>query len=172
MTASLLKSVRLLAGLLAGALLVSASVSMAEDDNETGRVPMPLDIEAKGDKCVEPTDVMRRNHMKFILHQRDETMHRGVRTEQHSLAECINCHVTPDAEGKVASHKDPEHFCNSCHTYAAVNIDCFQCHTSQPEPGGHGEGTQASNKLQRRGDARLESDRMNEMLAKQAAGSK
>jgi hypothetical protein len=47
--------------------------------------------------CVEPTAEMRRNHMEYILHQRDETMHEGIRTRQYSLNECINCHVS-DAE--------------------------------------------------------------------------
>jgi len=81
--------------------------------------------------CVEPTAEMRRNHMKYILHQRDETMHRGVRSKQHSLVECINCHVSdaPDAP-RVSSE---QHFCNSCHSYAAVSIDCFQCHADRPE---------------------------------------
>ena len=84
--------------------------------------------EAQG--CVEPTADMRRNHMKYILHQRDETMHQGIRTRQHSLEECINCHVSsaPDA-ARVSSE---QHFCNSCHTYAAVNIDCFECHSDRP----------------------------------------
>ena len=80
--------------------------------------------------CVEPTGDMRKNHMKYLLHQRDATVHEGIRTEQHSLHECINCHVSdaPDAP-RVDSEK---HFCNSCHTYAAVNIDCFQCHADRP----------------------------------------
>ena len=51
--------------------------------------------------CVEPTAEMRRNHMNYILHQRDETMHRGIRTKQYSLVECINCHVS-DAAGCTA----------------------------------------------------------------------
>jgi hypothetical protein len=91
--------------------------------------------EAQG--CVEPTADMRRNHMKYILHQRDETMHEGIRTKRFSLEECIDCHVSsaPDAP-RVSSEK---HFCNSCHTYAAVNIDCFECHADRPsaEPGEH-----------------------------------
>ena len=80
--------------------------------------------------CVEPTEDMRRNHMKYLLHQRDETMHEGIRTKQFSLEECIDCHVSsaPDAP-RVSSDK---HFCNSCHTYAAVNIDCFECHADRP----------------------------------------
>ena len=84
--------------------------------------------EAQG--CVEPTDDMRVNHMQYILHQRDQTMYEGIRTRQHSLVECINCHVSdaPDAP-RVSSEK---HFCNSCHSYAAVNIDCFPCHADRP----------------------------------------
>jgi hypothetical protein len=80
--------------------------------------------------CVEPTEDMRANHMKYLLHQRDATMHEGIRTKQHSLHECINCHVSDAADApRVDSEK---HFCNSCHTYAAVNIDCFQCHADRP----------------------------------------
>jgi hypothetical protein len=24
-------------------------------------------------------------------------------------------------------------FCQSCHTYAAVKLDCFECHTNKPQ---------------------------------------
>jgi hypothetical protein len=84
--------------------------------------------EAQG--CVEPTGEMRKNHMEYILHKRDKTVHEGIRTRQHSLTECINCHVSdaPDAP-RYSSEK---HFCNSCHTYAAVKVDCFQCHADRP----------------------------------------
>ena len=80
--------------------------------------------------CVEPTDVMRTNHMEFILDQRDATMYEGIRTTQYSLTECINCHVSdaPDAP-RADSEK---HFCSSCHTFASVSIDCFQCHADRP----------------------------------------
>ena len=44
--------------------------------------------------CVEPTDVMRKEHYLFLLHQRDETVVNGIRTKNHSLANCIDCHVT------------------------------------------------------------------------------
>lgn len=84
--------------------------------------------------CVEPTEEMRKNHMKMILHKRDQTMHEGIRTPQHSLKECIDCHVpAADSNGNVVRIDSKEHFCNSCHSYAAVNIDCFQCHSDQPE---------------------------------------
>jgi [DsrC]-trisulfide reductase subunit J len=80
--------------------------------------------------CVEPTEDMRRNHMKYLLHKRDLTMHEGIRTRQYSLKVCINCHVSAAQDApRVSSEK---HFCNSCHTYAAVEIDCFQCHADRP----------------------------------------
>ncbi len=111
------------------ALLVLLLAAPASGD---GRVPGPVVSPAvKGDQCVEDTDVMRRRHMDFLKHQRDETMHRGIRTEQHSLKACLTCHVTPEQ----AYHGDSQegHFCKNCHEYAAVKIDCFECHATQPE---------------------------------------
>lgn len=92
------------------------------------------------EKCVEPVEVMRRQHMEFILHQRDETMYQGIRSSRHSLAGCVNCHVTYDAEGAPLSYHDSRHFCTTCHQYAAVKIDCFQCHNSKPTEPLAGQG--------------------------------
>lgn len=83
--------------------------------------------------CVEPIADMRKDHMSMILHQRDKTLRQGVRTRQHSLKECIDCHNAPADDGKVARAEENEHFCNTCHTYAAVKIDCFSCHSDKPE---------------------------------------
>jgi hypothetical protein len=103
----------------------------------TGSAETPLPVihepEGEGVQCVEPEEVMRREHMNFILHQRDETMHRGIRTSKYSLAECIDCHVQPDESGNIASIDSEEHFCNSCHEYSGVTIDCFECHADRPQ---------------------------------------
>ncbi|MCW8899210.1 MAG: hypothetical protein OQK75_04305 [Gammaproteobacteria bacterium] len=104
--------------------------------------PVPPKAKAKASEkteCVEPVDVMRKDHMSFLKHKRDETMREGVRTKTHSLVECIDCHVTPKENGEFARIGDSEHFCSSCHNYAAVNVDCFDCHSDLPEG--------ASNKL-------------------------
>ena len=90
-------------------------------------VPVPQFKITKGDKCVEPTDVMREQHMEFILHQRDETVHRGIRTSKYSLQNCVSCHADPVTKRVTGK----EGFCESCHTYAAVSIDCFSCHTDK-----------------------------------------
>lgn len=103
-----------------------------------GEVPSPVVPKAKAKAneefgCVEPVTEMRKNHMNFILHQRDDTMQKGIRTSRYALAECINCHVSPEQNGTYAHYGDDNHFCSTCHTYAAVNIDCFGCHRDTPE---------------------------------------
>lgn len=118
----------LTSAILASGLLLSAA-GVAHDKSQTGRVPMPVHTTVQGEKCVESTPEMRRNHMEKILHQRDRTMHDGIRTKQYSLKNCVNCHADP----KTNSVLGKDGFCESCHRYAAVSIDCFSCHTSERE---------------------------------------
>ena len=94
---------------------------------------LPSIPKGKGQQCVESTDEMRRNHMEHILHQRDDTLRRGIRTSKYSLKECIECHNAPGKDGKVARIGSKDHFCSSCHSYTAVNVDCFECHADKPE---------------------------------------
>lgn len=112
-------------------LVLSALFGLAGIFPANAAAPKPVVEKAlKGEQCVEDTDYMRRNHMKLLTHQRDETVHEGIRTKKHSLKECINCHASRDT-GSVTAAKD--NFCVSCHSYAAVKIDCFDCHSSKPQ---------------------------------------
>jgi len=85
--------------------------------------------------CVEPTEVMRRNHMEFIEHQRDATVHGGIRGTKYSLAGCIACHVSTGADGKPVPANEPNQFCGACHAFAAVTVNCFDCHANVPNGG-------------------------------------
>ena len=106
-------------------LLFFSAISLADGS----KVPPP-----NGEQCVEDTEWMRSNHFETVLHQRDETVIHGIRTTKHSLKNCIDCHITPNANGEYARYSNSEeHFCASCHVYAAVSIDCFQCHADRPE---------------------------------------
>lgn len=122
---------RLLALLALLGVGLAAGATLAAEPKQPVRVPLPAVHTAPGEKCVEPTDVMRRDHMKFILHQRDETMHRGIRTVKHSFKNCVNCHADPTTNSVLGK----DGFCQSCHTYAAVKLDCFECHSASPEKG-------------------------------------
>ncbi|MCK5727137.1 MAG: hypothetical protein KAH22_09970 [Thiotrichaceae bacterium] len=105
---------------------------------DTAPKPRLETAKAKSESCVEPTGVMRRTHMDFIKHQRDETMYKGIRTQKHSFKECINCHVPDKKDGKPVNYLDsnhnlnPDHFCATCHAYVGVKIDCFECHSDNP----------------------------------------
>lgn len=114
-------------------ILVGLSLLFPVEGMAETPFPKIHEPEGEGVKCVQPEEEMRRNHMIYILHQRDKTMHEGIRTETYSLAGCIDCHVQPDANGQIASHNDKEHFCGACHEYASVQIDCFECHADKPQ---------------------------------------
>jgi len=125
-------------GLLAVMLLCISSLTgvvCAQESNPADGALLPAIPAGRGEACVEDTDFMRRNHMELLKHQRDETMLRGVRDEQYSLKECLDCHVVYGADATPVTVASPSHFCRSCHDYAAVSIDCFQCHASRPAPG-------------------------------------
>jgi hypothetical protein len=101
-------------------------------DGAASRVPKPtVAISAPG-KCVEDTQFMLRNHMELLKHQRDRTVREGVRTTQHSLANCVACHASRET-GRVTGSKDA--FCEGCHRYVAVKLDCFECHADRPLAG-------------------------------------
>ncbi len=115
-------------------LAIVASAAEKPQSSGSGRVPMPVISPGQGDSCVEDTDFMRRNHMLVLKHQRDQTMHEGIRSKKYSLKECVTCHAVPGPDSRPVTTSSPQHFCRSCHDYAAVSIDCFQCHASRPDP--------------------------------------
>ena len=85
------------------------------------------------ENCVEPTEYMRRNHMEVIRHQRDTTVYGGIRSTKHSLAGCVECHVGYDAQHKPVGIDGDGQFCAACHDYAAVKLNCFDCHATVPQ---------------------------------------
>jgi hypothetical protein len=124
------KTDRFLPGfILAVGLLLAAMGGISE----AADVPLPKTTVAKGVQCVEEPAFMRKNHMDILKHQRDETLRQGVRGGKHSLKDCVNCHVVKGRDDKPVGIESKDHFCASCHGYAAVKVDCFECHASTPE---------------------------------------
>ena len=119
---------RLAAATIAAVLAVAGRACAAE---ASARVVLPAVKAERGTACVEPTDEMRRDHMNMLLRQRDQTVHRGIRTTRHSLKNCVDCHANP----KTNSVLGRDGFCESCHAYAAVRLDCFECHSPSPQRG-------------------------------------
>lgn len=107
------------------AALACSTLTFADESHDTSLLDT---ARAKSEKCVDDTAFMRTNHMEKILHQRDDTLRKGIRGEAYSLKECISCHVPENTDVRYG---DDKHFCSSCHNYAAVTIDCFQCHADR-----------------------------------------
>jgi hypothetical protein len=125
-------------------------VGAVETQSAAGGVPLPVIPSGQGEACVADTQFMRRNHMTLLRHQRDETMREGIRGNPYSLEECVACHAVPGPDSMPLTVSSPDHFCRACHDYAAVSIDCFQCHASRPDsgivtggPGGAGDAAVA-----------------------------
>ena len=107
-------------------LLMAPVLAPAADS----RTPKPVIEPARaGTQCIAEPATMRRDHPAMLEHQRDETVRGGIRGAKASLKGCIDCHASP-ATASVA--KSETNFCVSCHVYAAVRIDCFECHATKP----------------------------------------
>ena len=115
-------------------IMIPPGLFAAETESSSmGNVVLPRVITPENvQQCVEPTDIMRRDHMKFLFLQRDATVLNGIRTGKYSLTGCINCHAQAAADGKIVRAEDPEYFCTTCHQYTSVKIDCFECHSDRP----------------------------------------
>jgi len=86
-----------------------------------------LDI-GKGGQCVRDPHWMRENHMHLLRHLRDETVRKGIRSDQDSLKNCVECHASVTDNSVIARD---DSFCVGCHRFEAVKIDCFECHASK-----------------------------------------
>jgi len=90
-----------------------------------GDLPKP-ELPPGGEKqCVMPADYMRANHMQLLNEWRDNVLRDGNREILEIAGKkypkglqmaCMQCHT------------EKEKFCDSCHTYAAVNPYCWDCH--------------------------------------------
>jgi len=95
---------------------------------------LPSLPKARGGTCIEAPATMRREHPDMLKHQRDDTLRLGIRGAKASLKDCVACHATSAADGTSIPVNAPGQFCQSCHAYAAVKPDCFECHATTPAP--------------------------------------
>ena len=118
---------------IAVALFAAALAPAASAGDAAGRVAKPSISVDRSTQCVDTPEVMRRTHMEMLKHQRDRTVRAGVRGEKVHLNGCIDCHAGPGAGAAAGSAVgSPQAFCEGCHRYAAVKLDCFECHADRP----------------------------------------
>jgi predicted CXXCH cytochrome family protein len=117
----------LLGTLPGGSVIAADATASSFGEVVTPSPAKPTDASA----CVEPVEVMRRDHMKFLMHQRDATVLNGDRETKYSLVGCMDCHNPASTGEEVIRYENPKHFCAECHTYTSVKIDCFECHADR-----------------------------------------
>jgi len=91
-----------------------------------GRTPRPTIAVENPGSCIAPVAQMRREHPDMLRHQRDLTVRAGVRGARASLRGCIDCHAN---HGNASVLGSDENFCQGCHRFVGVRLDCFECHT-------------------------------------------
>ncbi len=121
----------ILSCLLTGWLML-VPVAADSPQSAAGAIAIPQPTKpANAVACVEPVEIMRREHMNFLLHQRDATVYDGERGSRYSLSGCMDCHNPSNNAETAVRYPDPQHFCADCHRYASVRIDCFECHADR-----------------------------------------
>ncbi|MDQ7069846.1 MAG: hypothetical protein Q9M48_03740 [Rhodobacterales bacterium] len=122
-----LATILVLSGLLGAGLFGGAATAQEHS------ALLPVVPKATGEAHPEGNAFMRINHMKLLRHDRDDTMRNGNRDIDYSLKECVACHVQTGADALPIPINSEGQFCSACHEFAAVKIDCFQCHNTRPE---------------------------------------
>ncbi|WP_434510682.1 sulfate reduction electron transfer complex DsrMKJOP subunit DsrJ [Desulfitobacterium sp. AusDCA] len=118
-------------------------------------------IQQLSDKeCVEPAEYMRQNHMQLLLQWRDAKVRDGQSVYINSKGKaydislegtCLKCHDDKTVSDSVTSNAakpnvsapnaattnltsdGSNQFCFSCHNYASVKPNCWNCHSDPRE---------------------------------------
>jgi cytochrome c len=77
-------------------------------------------------KCIEDTEYMRANHMHLLSDWRIAVVREGQRiyvaTDEQEYEMCMQ-------ETCLHCHSNKEEFCDVCHNYAGVELNCWECHS-------------------------------------------
>jgi hypothetical protein len=114
-------------------LLPACLAATAAGAGDGGRTPKPDIVIESGEHCIAPPEQMRRQHPDMLRHQRERTVRLGERATKVDLGRCVQCHADRQSGSVIGSNQA---FCQGCHSYAAVRIDCFECHQPSARSGG------------------------------------
>ena len=92
--------------------------------------PLELQLPTTSKECIESTAFMRSEHMHLLYAWReavvrnDDLIYTAINGKEYKMNlhdTCMGCHISKKA------------FCDRCHDYTGVVIDCWECHIT-PEP--------------------------------------
>ena len=115
---------KVIPGLLIFGVLITAPIWYSAIGGKIHDVP-ELQLPTSANQCVEATEWMRDNHMHLLDQWRQMKVRDGQtvytasdgKTYEISLTNtCLDC------------HSNKEEFCDTCHNYAGVQPNCWDCH--------------------------------------------
>ncbi|MDT9546618.1 MAG: hypothetical protein HQ516_05150 [Chlorobium sp.] len=115
----------LIIGLLAALLVVLVSSFRAGAESESPAEADAARVDSSA--CVYPKEYMQTHHMQVLEDWKNTAAHEGPdavhetadgRKFQKNLSTCLACHGSN------------RYFCFSCHAYANVTPNCWNCHIS------------------------------------------
>lgn len=93
-------------------------------------IDTPVINQLKKAECVEPKEVMRKDHMKILDEWRDEVVRNGERGVIHVGGSIFEKSLQ---NGCMMCHSNKSQFCTECHGYAGVKPYCWDCHFVKEE---------------------------------------
>lgn len=80
--------------------------------------------------CLLPLEQIRREHGDLLKQSHDAATLQHLAPSYH-LGDCLDCHISKNAQGKFLAGNSSVHFCQRCHVFVGTRISCFNCHPAQ-----------------------------------------
>ena len=115
---------KIIIGLIIFLLLLSFPIWYSMARGQAAEAP-ELEIVTDAEECIEPVEFMRAEHMELLNEWKHSVVREanriyvasdGKEYEMSLTGTCLDC------------HSNKEEFCDSCHEYAAVEPECWDCH--------------------------------------------
>jgi len=75
--------------------------------------------------CVEPLEYMQSSHMQLLADWRDEVVRSGRLMYTSSSGQVFEASLENSC---LSCHSNRVEFCDSCHDFLSVKVDCWSCH--------------------------------------------
>jgi hypothetical protein len=141
---------KIITGVVIGLLLLTFPMAYLAASGEGGDFPEPV-LPLDEDQCVEPAEWMSDNHMRLLDEWRNTVVRGGDRTyvagdrleyyigltglDEEEMSRVRDSLEIPDLKsgGCLQCHSNKDEFCDTCHSYAGVEPECWNCHVEGDE---------------------------------------
>ncbi|WP_139652686.1 sulfate reduction electron transfer complex DsrMKJOP subunit DsrJ [Raoultibacter phocaeensis] len=85
----------------------------------------PVINELKAKECVASTEYMKDSHMQLLDQWRNDVVREGSYEYESASGQIYEKSLD---ETCLECHSNREEFCDACHSYAGVELYCWDCH--------------------------------------------